>query len=334
MTIGNAPSDQWPAFPGAERNVGSSTRLRSGTSWADRRSPGFALRLAPAERGLRPTSMDDKPDNVPGQTRTLPRRSGRRGWRTPSAPRRSRICANSKSARLARSKARSSPSFDQAPPGVDMFDLTLTQGEHPRLFLDMVAFVDMARDRRTYRFFQDTLHGRVLIAESQQVDAHRGGGHQLCRASAGRARAGAGRGLAGGWRAAAATRTEADGPRAWPIAKPRAPLARRRPAGSSRRRSRPAAPAAQRRRGFARRLGDALSLFLMTLGSITLALFSPSAPISPGRCASARSLGALDRRAAVLNGPRGHDHRQHARADNPRSPASSQALKAMAGGKS
>ncbi|MGA9847162.1 MAG: hypothetical protein WBQ45_05920, partial [Roseiarcus sp.] len=58
----------------------------------------------------------------------------------------------------------------QAPPGVDMFDLTLTQGERPRLFLDMVAFVDMGRDRRTYRFFQDTLNGRVLIAESQQSD--------------------------------------------------------------------------------------------------------------------------------------------------------------------
>ena len=58
----------------------------------------------------------------------------------------------------------------QAPPAVDMFDLALTKGEHPRLFLDMIAFVDMAHDRRAYRFFQDTRHGRVLIAESQSID--------------------------------------------------------------------------------------------------------------------------------------------------------------------
>jgi len=46
----------------------------------------------------------------------------------------------------------------------------LSQGQRPRLFLDMVAFIEMGRDSRTYRFFQDTLHGRVLIAEGQQID--------------------------------------------------------------------------------------------------------------------------------------------------------------------
>jgi hypothetical protein len=59
----------------------------------------------------------------------------------------------------------------QVPPEVDLFDLTLARGERPRVFLDMVAFIEMARDRRTYRFFQDTLHGRVLIAESPKIDA-------------------------------------------------------------------------------------------------------------------------------------------------------------------
>ncbi len=58
----------------------------------------------------------------------------------------------------------------QAPPGVDLFDLTLTRGDRPRVFLDMIAFIEMARDRRTYRFFQDTLYGRVLIAESPKID--------------------------------------------------------------------------------------------------------------------------------------------------------------------
>ena len=34
----------------------------------------------------------------------------------------------------------------------------------------MISFVDLGHDRRTYRFFQDTRHGRVLIAESANVD--------------------------------------------------------------------------------------------------------------------------------------------------------------------
>ena len=58
----------------------------------------------------------------------------------------------------------------QAPPGVDLFDLTLAKSDRPRVFLDMIAFIEMARDRRTYRFFQDTLYGRVLIAESPKID--------------------------------------------------------------------------------------------------------------------------------------------------------------------
>ena len=58
----------------------------------------------------------------------------------------------------------------QAPPGCDLFDLTLSRGDRPRVFLDMVAFIEMARDRRTYRFFQDTLYGRVAIAESAKIE--------------------------------------------------------------------------------------------------------------------------------------------------------------------
>lgn len=72
--------------------------------------------------------------------------------------------------RLALLETELKPIVRQAPPGVDLFDLTLSPGEHPRLFIDMVAFVEMGRDRRSYRFFQDTLHGRVLIAESQQIN--------------------------------------------------------------------------------------------------------------------------------------------------------------------
>lgn len=62
------------------------------------------------------------------------------------------------------------PVLDQAPEGVDLFDPGIAHGERPRLFLDMIGFVDLGHDRRTYRFFQDTRHGRVLIAESPLIE--------------------------------------------------------------------------------------------------------------------------------------------------------------------
>ena len=62
------------------------------------------------------------------------------------------------------------PVLDQTPEGVELFDPGIAYGERPRLFLDMIGFVDMGHDRRTYRFFQDTRHGRVLIAESALIE--------------------------------------------------------------------------------------------------------------------------------------------------------------------
>jgi hypothetical protein len=62
------------------------------------------------------------------------------------------------------------PVIAQAPADVEMFDVGIAQGERPRLFLDMISFIDLGHDRRTYRFFQDTRHGRVLIAENANLD--------------------------------------------------------------------------------------------------------------------------------------------------------------------
>ncbi len=62
------------------------------------------------------------------------------------------------------------PVLDQTPEGVELFDPGIAHGERPRLFLDMIGFVDMGHDRRTYRFFQDTRHGRIMIAESPQIE--------------------------------------------------------------------------------------------------------------------------------------------------------------------
>lgn len=73
-------------------------------------------------------------------------------------------------ARLEMLKETLEPVFAQLPRDAELFDMGLVPGEKPRLFVDMVAFVEMARDRRTFRFIQETRGGRVLLAESDRVD--------------------------------------------------------------------------------------------------------------------------------------------------------------------
>ena len=63
------------------------------------------------------------------------------------------------------------PLFAQIPEQVDLFDRGISQGDTPRLWIDVVAHVVMARDKRIYRFVQDTRFGRILIAESHDVSA-------------------------------------------------------------------------------------------------------------------------------------------------------------------
>ena len=61
------------------------------------------------------------------------------------------------------------PLFAQVPAKVDLFDRGLSQGETPRLWIDVVAHVLMGRDKRIYRFVQDTRFGRIITAESHDV---------------------------------------------------------------------------------------------------------------------------------------------------------------------
>ena len=61
------------------------------------------------------------------------------------------------------------PLFAQVPEQVDLFDRGVSQGETPRLWIDVVAHVVMGRDKRIYRFVQDTRFGRIVIAESHDV---------------------------------------------------------------------------------------------------------------------------------------------------------------------
>src|SRR5690242_15973024 len=61
------------------------------------------------------------------------------------------------------------PLFAQVPDKVDLFDRGISQGETPRLWIDVVAHILMGRDKRIYRFVQDTRYGRIVLAESHDV---------------------------------------------------------------------------------------------------------------------------------------------------------------------
>jgi hypothetical protein len=141
------------------------------------------------------------------------------------------------------------PVLDQAPEGVELFDPGIERGGRPRLFLDVIGFIDLGHDRRTYRFFQDTRHGRVLIAESAQIDRIVAAvTNYVARRLVERERA-----LAADWRSGEAPAAAAS-PKAAGAAKPLAAAARS-PAG---------------RRGWRAAVGDFFNLVLQTFGAMTL----------------------------------------------------------------
>jgi hypothetical protein len=61
------------------------------------------------------------------------------------------------------------PLFAEIPPDVELFDRGISRGDTPRLWIDAVAHVLMGRDKRKYRFVQDTRYGRKILAESADI---------------------------------------------------------------------------------------------------------------------------------------------------------------------
>ena len=61
------------------------------------------------------------------------------------------------------------PVFADIPEDAANFDLAISSGMQPRLWIDAVTHVTMGRDRRTYRFLRDTRLGRVVLAESSEI---------------------------------------------------------------------------------------------------------------------------------------------------------------------
>src|SRR5664279_4215946 len=61
------------------------------------------------------------------------------------------------------------PLFKDIPDNVELFDRGVSKGDVPRLWIDVIAHVEMGRDKRQYRFVQDTRFGRAVLAESYEV---------------------------------------------------------------------------------------------------------------------------------------------------------------------
>ena len=76
---------------------------------------------------------------------------------------------NAELARLELLEEALQPLFKEIPGNVDLFDTGISQGDVPRLWVDIIAHIEMGRDKRQYRFVQDTRYGRAVLAESHEV---------------------------------------------------------------------------------------------------------------------------------------------------------------------
>src|SRR6478736_7839372 len=120
--------------------------------------------------------MSDAPNtgsNAVGDTRPTRLRDALRQARIEAADR-TGVVVDLRDAEVARLEILNDalePLFAQIPERVDLFDRGISQGETPRLWIDVVAHVVMGRDKRIYRFVQDTRFGRIVIAESHDVAA-------------------------------------------------------------------------------------------------------------------------------------------------------------------
>jgi hypothetical protein len=61
------------------------------------------------------------------------------------------------------------PTFAEIPKNVELFDRGISKGDTPRLWVDVIAHIEMGRDKRQYRFVQDTRYGRAVLAESYEI---------------------------------------------------------------------------------------------------------------------------------------------------------------------
>src|SRR5450631_3847603 len=61
------------------------------------------------------------------------------------------------------------PLFKEMPAQVELFDRGISRGDVPRLWIDVIAHIEMGRDKRQYRFVQDTRYGRAVLSETHEI---------------------------------------------------------------------------------------------------------------------------------------------------------------------
>src|SRR5215470_1089447 len=112
-----------------------------------------------------------KPAGGAGETLSQRLRAAVRDARVESAERSGIIVElrDAEAARLAALNDALDPLFAAVPADLEMFDRGISAGETPRLWIDIVGYVAMGRDKRTYRFLQDTRNGRIVLAETTEV---------------------------------------------------------------------------------------------------------------------------------------------------------------------
>jgi len=66
------------------------------------------------------------------------------------------------------------PMLLQLPPDSDLIDCQVVPGYRPRLWIDMLAYVQMARDRRGYELVSESRAGRQVLFHSEDVGAMAG----------------------------------------------------------------------------------------------------------------------------------------------------------------
>jgi hypothetical protein len=113
-----------------------------------------------------------KPGPPPDESRPQRLRDALRQARIESAERTGVVVdmRDAEAARLELLNDALDPLFGEIPADVELFDRAVSHGDPPRLWIDVVAHVHMGRDKRTYRFVQDTRYGRKVLAESPEIE--------------------------------------------------------------------------------------------------------------------------------------------------------------------
>jgi hypothetical protein len=149
-----------------------------------RPSKGKAVAIADAERRAQPVTRDlikerrvdleshDASDGTAEEGTVSRLKHAIRKARIEAAER-SEVIAELRSAEIARLEMLEDalrPILADVPQDVEMFEMGLLPGGKPRLFIDMIGFVEMNHDLRTYRFVQATRYGQIVIAQNEQIE--------------------------------------------------------------------------------------------------------------------------------------------------------------------